>query len=247
MSKLSTSLDGKVALITGGGRGIGKAIALAFADHGANVIITARTDSQIEKASEEIRRSGQKCLAVKADISKKGEVTHLFEKSRKEFGRIDILVNNAGISKEQPFMDITLEDWDEALNINLMGVVHCTREVLPEMLERKQGKIINVASGAGQRGLQGNSAYSASKAAVIALSHSLAEEVGKSGINVNVICPGPIKTEMLAQSAVKDFILSNPDNLLMPDDVAGAALFLASDLSGGMNSQMLVIRTENRW
>ena len=247
MSKPSISLKNKVALITGGGRGIGKSIALAFAENGAQIVISARTDSQIQQVAKEVHKLGQKCLAIKADISKEDEVANLFEQARKEFGHIDILVNNAGISKEQPFMEISLEDWNQVLNINLQGVVLCTRAALPEMLNRKQGKIINIASAAGLRGLPGNTAYSASKAAVIALSHSLADEVGKSGVQVNVICPGPIKTEMLDRSAVKDFILNNPGDLLLPEDVAGAALFLASELSGGMNSQVLVVKTINRW
>jgi NAD(P)-dependent dehydrogenase (short-subunit alcohol dehydrogenase family) len=125
--------------------------------------------------------------------------------------------------------------------------VYCTRAVLPEMRARREGTIINIGSAAGLRGLPGSSAYSASKAAVIALTQSLGDEVGPDGIRVNVICPGPIKTEMLDQSAVKDFVIQNPNDLLKPDAVAGAALFLASSLSDGMNSQVLVVRTKSRW
>ncbi|MBW1961705.1 MAG: SDR family NAD(P)-dependent oxidoreductase [Deltaproteobacteria bacterium] len=247
MEEPPVSLKNRVALITGSGRGIGKSIALTFAKHGADVIISSRTDSQLQEVAEKARAYGSRCLTVVADISLDSDVKRLFEQSRKQFGKVDILVNNAGISKEQPFMELSMEDWDQIINVNLKAVVRCTRAVLPEMLRRKQGKIINIASAAGLRGLPGSAAYSASKAAVIALSHSLADEVALSGVQVNVICPGPIRTEMLNQSAVKDFILKNPADLLTPEDVAGAALFLASELSGGMNSQVLTVKAVNRW
>ncbi len=247
MLELNISLVGKTALITGGGKGIGKSISKTFAKQGANVVITSRTEADVQETAREIDSAGGKCLPVEADVSNQADVNRLVEASRNAFGKVDILVNNAGISKESPFMELSLSDWDEMLNINLMGVVYCTRAVLPEMRARREGAIINIASAAGLRGLPGSSAYSASKAAVIALTQSLGDEVGPDNIRVNVICPGPIKTEMLDQSAVKDFVIQNPNDLLEPDAVAGAALFLASSLSGGMNSQVLVVRTKSRW
>jgi NAD(P)-dependent dehydrogenase (short-subunit alcohol dehydrogenase family) len=247
MSALNISLVGKTALITGGGKGIGKSIALTFAEQGANVVIASRTGANVQEAAREIDSAGGKCLPVEADVSNQADVNRLVEASQSAFGNVDILVNNAGVSKESTFMELSLSDWEEMLNINLMGAVYCTRAVLPEMRERREGAIINIASAAGMRGLPGSSAYSASKAAVIALTQSLGDEVGPDNIRVNVICPGPIKTDMLDQSAVKDFVIQNPNELLEPDAVAGVALFLASSLSGGMNSQVLVVRTKNRW
>jgi len=241
------SLVGKTALITGGGKGIGKSIAQTFAKQGAQIVITARTETQLQEVARKIVSAGGRCLPVEGDVSKEEDVIRVVEASRKEFGKIDILINNAGVSIESSFMELSLSDWDHLLAVNLKGVLHCIRAVLPEMQKRKAGTIINIASAAGLRGLPGSAAYSASKAAVIALTQSLGDEVAVDGIRANVICPGPIKTGMLLQSAVRDFILKDKTDLLTTDDVAGTALFLASDLSGGMNSQVLVVRTKSRW
>jgi len=240
-------LQNKVALITGAGRGIGRAIALAFAAEGADLVLCARTGAQVQAVGEEVRGRGRRCLARAADVARAEDVERVVAEAVREFGRIDILVNNAGISRDKPFVDTSLDDWQETLAVNLYGVVHCLRAVLPGMLSRGSGSIINIASGAGQRGLPGNSAYSAAKAAVIALSRALADEVAPQGIRVNVISPGPIKTEMLAASPLQSFLLKGNVRMLPPDDVAGAALFLASDLSGGMSGQVLTIRNTNRW
>ena len=247
MSKDRPLLEGKIALITGGGRGIGKSIALAFAREGADIAITARTDAQIQKVAEEIRSLGRTCITVAADISKDNDVERCFQHALGEFGRVDILVNNAGIAIDGPFIEMKMDDWDRTLNVNLRGAVLCTMVALSDMLKRGEGTIINIASGAGLRGLPGNAAYSASKGGMIAMSQSVAEEVRESGVRINVICPGPIETEMLAQSKLRDFILKNKGNLLPPEDIAGAALYFASDLSGGMNSQVITVRNSNRW
>lgn len=240
-------LAGKVALVTGAGRGIGKAISLKFAEEGASLIVCARTASQLQEVADAIRTKGRPCLTAVADVAKEDEVNRLVHDGLDQFGQIDILVNNAGISNPKPFLETSNADWDEAVNVNLKGVVNCTRAVLPDMLRRGSGTVINIASAAGMRGLPGSPAYTASKAAVIGLSHALAEEVGEKGIRVNVICPGPVKTELLDSSPVKDFVLKNKAHLMQPDDVAGTALYLASDLSGGMNSQMICVRNSNRW
>ena len=240
-------LQEKVALITGAGRGIGKAIALAFAAEGADLVLCARTASQVQAVGDEVRRRGRRCLAGVADVSSAEDVERLVAEALREFGRIDVLVNNAGISRDKSFMETSRAAWDETLGVNLWGVVFFLQAVLPGMLARGSGSIINIASGAGQRGLPGNAAYSAAKAAVIALSHALADEVGTQGVRVNVISPGPIKTEMLAASPLQGFLLKGNVRMLPPEDVAGAALFLASDVSGGMSSQVLTIRNSNRW
>jgi NAD(P)-dependent dehydrogenase (short-subunit alcohol dehydrogenase family) len=240
-------LQGKTAVITGGGRGIGKVIALVYADHGAEVVVTSRTQAQVDSVAQEIQAKGGRCLPVTADISQEDDVARLFEQCRQAFQKVDILVNNAGITLEHPFMELSPTDFRNLFEVNVMGTVLCTRAVLPTMLERNSGRIINVASGAGLRGLAGNSAYSVSKAGVVGLTHSLADELQTTGIRVNVICPGPVDTEMLQQSGVKDYVLQAQSTILAPREIAGIALFLASEYSTGMSSQVLVGRLSNRW
>jgi 3-oxoacyl-[acyl-carrier protein] reductase len=240
-------LKDKVALITGASRGIGRALAIAFAAEGADLVLCARTILPVQEVSDEVRRRGRRCLAVATNVVHAEDVARMVEEGLREFGHIDVLVNNAGFSLDKPFVETSLAEWHDTLDVNLYGIVHCLQAVLPGMLARGSGNIINIASGAGQRGLPGNTAYSAAKAAVIALSHSMADEVGMKGVRVNVISPGPIQTEMLAASPLQGFLLKGGAKPLPPEDVAGAAVFLASDLSGGMNGQVLSVRTSNRW
>lgn len=247
MQKDRKLLEGKIALITGGGRGIGKSVALAFAVEGADIVITARTDEQLKAVADEIKSLGRTCVTVAADISDDNNVERVFKHTFDNFGRVDILVNNAGIAIDGPFSEMKMEDWDQTLNVNLRGAALCAKIALCDMLKRGEGVIINIASGAGLRGLPGNAAYSASKGGLIAMSQAVADEVGVSGVRVNVICPGPIETEMLMQSKLRDFLLKNKESLLPPEDIAGAALCLASDLSGGLNSQVITVRNSNRW
>jgi len=240
-------LKDKVALITGAGRGIGKAISLRFAEEGASLILCARTAAPLQEVTDAIRHMGRSCLGSVVDVAKEEAVTRLVNDGLAKFGRIDILVNNAGISNPKPFLETSNADWDEAINVNLKGIVFCTRAVLPGMLERGFGRVINIASAAGLRGLPGSPAYTASKFAVVGLTQALADEVVDKGIRVNVICPGPVRTELFDSSPVKDFLLKNPAALLTMDDVTGVALYLASDLSGGMNSQTICVRRSSRW
>jgi NAD(P)-dependent dehydrogenase (short-subunit alcohol dehydrogenase family) len=240
-------LKDKVALITGAGRGIGKAISLRFSEEGASLILCARTASPLQEVTDAIQHKGTPCLAAVVDVSMEENVTHLVKDGLAKFGRIDIVVNNAGISNPKPFLETSNADWDEAINVNLKGLVFCTRAVLPGMLERGAGRVINIASAAGLRGLPGSPAYTASKFAVVGLTQALADEVVDKGIRVNVICPGPVRTELFDNSPVKDFLLKNPAALLTMEDVTGAALYLASDLSGGMNSQTICVRRSSRW
>jgi len=240
-------LEGKVAMVTGAGRGIGRAISLRFAAEGASLILCARTAPKLQEVAEAVRASGRPCLSAVCDVTKEEEVAALVKRGVEQFGRIDILVNNAGISNPKPFLETTDADWDEALRVNLMGIVYCTRAVLPGMLQRRAGSVVNIASAAGLRGLPGSPAYTASKAAVIGLTHAIGEELGERGVRLNVVCPGPIKTELLDSSAVKDFVLKNKAHLLPPEDAAGTVLYLASSLSGGLNSQVICLRNSNRW
>jgi NAD(P)-dependent dehydrogenase (short-subunit alcohol dehydrogenase family) len=240
-------LKGKVALVTGAGKGIGKAISLRFAEEGAKLILCSRTKLQIEAVADAIRAVGGDCHPIVASVENEAEVSQMVEDGLARFERIDILVNNAGISNPKPFLATTLADWDEAWKINLKGTVLCTRAVLPQMLSRKAGKVINIASAAGLRGLPGSPAYTASKFAVVGLTQALGDEVAEKGVCVNVICPGPVRTELFDSSPVKDFLLKNPVALQQMPDVTGAALYLASDFAGGLNSQTICVRRSSRW
>lgn len=236
-------LKNKIAVITGGGRGIGRSIAMHFAREGADVSLIARTKRQINQVASEIQNLGCNSLAVTADISNEREISVAFEQIHQHFGRIDILVNNAGVEFKNPFSEMSMDDWDQTMNINARGTVLCTKAVLPGMIKRKDGSIINIASGAGLRGLPGSAAYGASKAAIIALSFALADEIRDQGIRVNVICPGLIKTDMVDDVT----ILRKGSNVLFPDDVAGTAVFVASNLSGKITGQVFSVRNSNRW
>ncbi len=240
-------LKNKCALVTGSGTGIGRAIALRFAKEGATVVLTGRKHAPIEEAAHQIRASGGKAFAFACDLSDETQVHTLCRQAAEAAGNIDILVNNAGISKEMPFIEMPLSLWDEMVKCNLYSAVLMTKAVLPHMIRQKSGVVINISSGAGLRGLPGSTAYSASKAALIAFGQALGDEVRPHGLRVNTICPGPVDTEMLKQSAVRDYLLKSGVKLFDPDEIASAALFLATDMSGKMNSQVLVMRDGNRW
>ena len=240
-------LSGKTAVITGASRGIGKGVALRFAAEGANIVLAARTKKALETLEEELSTSGAKVLSVAGDITDLNDLENLRNTAVKRFGTVDILVNNAGVSVEKPFLELTPEEWEYIHKVNLTGTMLCTRTFLPVMLKRGSGAIVNVASAAGLRGLPGSTAYSSSKAAVIGFTHALADEFKKSGVRINAICTGPVRTEMFEQSAVKDFILASGGDLFEVEEAASAILFLASDQSSKMNSQVLTLRGYNRW
>jgi 3-oxoacyl-[acyl-carrier protein] reductase len=239
-------LKDKTAIITGGGRGIGRAIALTFAQAGADVVVVSRTRSELEAVASEVGEIGRRTLVVVADISDPAAVSRMVADTLREFGQIDILVNNAAIHEPKPVAETSLEDWNRTIKINLTGVFLCSQAVLEHMIGRRDGKIINISSGAGLRGFPGNAAYSASKGGVIAFTQALAGEVRELGIKVNVICPGPINTQMHAARPREGFFAKLP-GFLEPEEVAGAALFLASDYSGRMNAQIIQVRNSDRW
>jgi NAD(P)-dependent dehydrogenase (short-subunit alcohol dehydrogenase family) len=247
-------LDGKVALITGGGRGIGRAIALKFAAQHARVVVSARTAAQMEKVVQEISASGSgEALALVCDVAKRESVDQMFADLREHFGaEVNILVNNAGVAESATLANTTDELWHRHLAINLTGTFYCMHNALPAMLSSGWGRIINIASIAGKTGAPYVAAYSASKHGVLGLTRSVALEVGASGVTVNAICPGYVDTEMVsrgieritaktgrsADEALATLKKMNPQNrLVTPEEVASLAILLASEEGRGINGQ----------
>ncbi len=238
-------LKGKTAIITGSGRGIGRAIALAMAAQGANIVVN---DVNMESAGAvvaEIAAMGRQAIAVKADVTAEDQVKAMVEMCINHFGKLDILVNNAGIIQTAPVTEIDGKDWDRVMEVNLKGVFLCCKAALAPMKAQHGGKIINIASVAGKRGggLLGNSCYSASKGGVIAFTKSLARESGPFGINVNAITPAFTDTEMTRSIAPekKEFIIKMLPlgRVGQPADIAGAVCFLASDMSDYMTGEIM--------
>ena len=240
-------LKDKVAIITGGGRGIGKAISIAYAAEGASVVIAARSAAQLEEVSKEITTQGGEALAVPTDLRIREEVETLVQKTVDQFGRIDILVNNAGINPRGLFLDSTDEEWEQGWQINVMGVVYCCRAALPVMQQQGSGNIINVGSGMGQVGRSNLSVYCASKAALHGLTQSIAEEVWEDGIIANVLIPGPVKTELSKPAwESSGTFRAQSDPWKEPEQVVASALFLATQSPAtGMTGQILSIMRRN--
>lgn len=211
------SLKGKNALVTGAGKGIGKAIAIALAAEGANVIVLARTTADVERLAEEIKGHNVNCLAVTADVGNIQSVNDAVEKALAQFGSIDILINNAGKGKFGKFLDLTPDEFQDIIQVNLMGTYYATRAVLPGMIAQQSGDIVNIASTAGLRGAAATSAYSASKFAVLGLTESLMQEVRKHNIRVTALTPSTVATDMAIDLNLTD---GNPDKVMQPEDVA---------------------------
>lgn len=211
------SLKGKVALVTGAGKGIGKAIVLALATEGAHVGLIARTEKDIKAVADEARSFGVEVAYSTADVSNREEVERAVEKIQSELGPIDILINNAGTGTFGKFLELEPEVWEQQVRINLFGVYYTTRAVLPGMIERQTGDIVNISSTAGKTGAATTSAYSASKFAVFGLSESLMQEVRKHNIRVMALAPSTVVTD-LAYSA--DLIKGDPERVMHPEDFA---------------------------
>lgn len=234
----------KVAIVTGAGQGIGRTIALSLAKEGAKVVVADLSDKRFEVVGE-IKALGSEGLAVRCDVSDKEEVKGVVRETLEKFGRVDILVNNAGIYPFKTFSEMTEQEWDKVLNINLKGTFYFIKAVLPKMIEQKKGKIINISSIAGAVvGFSGLAHYSASKAAIAGLTKSLALEVAKHGININAIAPGPVETpgteatgEELYEQTRKAIPIGRWGR---PEDVADLVLFLAGDKSDFITGQCII-------
>jgi NAD(P)-dependent dehydrogenase (short-subunit alcohol dehydrogenase family) len=229
-------LKDRLAIVTGAGRGLGKAIAEKFSEEGASVALWDIDLDSAEDVADALDPSGKKALAMKADITNEGEIDNALSEVLRKFSRIDILVNNAGISRHKPVEEMTLEIFEEVIKVNLTGTFICCRAVTPAMKKQGRGKIVNIASLGGRTGRPGVGVnYAASKAGVIGLTQTLARELGTSGIYVNAIAPGPILTEQTKQYSAEVFASWNVGRAVekdgFPEDVADAALFLASDRS----------------
>ena len=221
---MDRALIGQVAIVTGAGRGIGRAIAERFAAEGAGVVLAARTVSDIERVARALDRADAHALAVPTDVTDDAAVQRLVERAVETFGRIDILVTAAGVASFGTVAESTTRDWDAMLAVNLRAVMTCCRAVLPPMLARRCGTIINVASIAAGRPIPGAAAYTATKAGVIGWSRVLAEELRAGGVRVGVLVPGAVDTPLW------DTIPGGPDRtrMLRPEDVARAAVLMAS-------------------
>ncbi|MEK4759549.1 3-ketoacyl-ACP reductase [Viridibacillus sp. FSL E2-0187] len=211
------AIAGKVALITGAGRGIGRATAVAFAKEGIHIGLVGRTLENLQQVEEELKQYNVKVAIATANVADLASITLAVESIRGELGAIDILVNNAGISKFGNFMDLAPEEWTNIIDVNVKGVYYTTRAVLPEMIERNTGDIINISSTAGQKGAPITSAYSASKAAVIGLSESLMLEVRKKNIRVTTLTPSTVATDMAVELNLTD---GNPEKVMQAEDLA---------------------------
>lgn len=240
-------LKSKTAIITGATRGLGKAIAFVFAREGATVAILGRKQEAIDQTVSEIQAAGYSAHGYKLDVANQAEIDQVLPQIHSDFGKIDILVNNAGIAKELPLMEMPLKVWYDHIDTNLNSTARMIKAILPIMTSQKSGNIVNIASAAGLRGRPNNSAYSASKAGIINLSQAIGDEVRHYGIRVNAVCPGPIDTEMFQNCADRDFILAAGSDIFTPETIANAVLFCASDMSAGMNSQIITMRGFNRW
>ena len=211
------SLKGKNALITGAGKGIGRALAIALAAEGVNLGLVARTEADLKSLAEELAHTGVNIAIATVDVSSIDDVNNAVAKIKSGLGVIDILINNAGTSTFGSFLELEPARWEEIVKVNLFGVYYVTRAVLPEMMERKTGDIINISSTAGQRGAAVTSAYSASKFGLIGLSESLMQEVRKHNIRVSTLTPSTIATDMAKDLNLTD---GNPDKVMQPEDFA---------------------------
>ncbi len=253
----SGPLDGRGAVVTGGGRGIGAAVARALAEAGAQVVVAARTAGEVEKVAAALRERGGRAHAVACDVTDEPSVKRLGEAARYHLGAVDILVNNAGASASAPLSKITLEEWNRMLLVNATAAFLVTRELVPAMVERRWGRVVNVASVAGLEGAKYIAHYSAAKHAVVGFTRSIAIELASAGVTANAVCPGYVDTQMtdrtlaivesraglshdMALAAV--LATTGQDRLITPEEVAASVLALCMEDAGGVTGQAILLR-----
>lgn len=249
-------LKGQIAIVTGGGRGIGRAVALALAREGADIVIAELDQAGAKRTAEEVGALGRRSLATTTDVTSGADLRAMVDRAKAEFGRIDILINNAGIYRAAATLDVTEDHWDAIMNINAKAVFFATQAVLPTMMAQKSGAIVNLASMAGKIGSTTNLPYNASKAAVVSMTKSLALAHAGDGIRVNCVCPGFVETDMwtvvsrdqgkLLGMTPEEFtrrrVASVPlGRMEKPEDVAHVVAFLAGPRSGYMTGQALSV------
>jgi 3-oxoacyl-[acyl-carrier protein] reductase len=241
---VTLDLTGKVALVTGASRGIGRAVARALAGAGAQVVVTSRSDAA-QAVADEIVQAGGQALAVAADVVDAAAIAGTVDRVLETYGRLDVLVNNAGIARDQLLLRMKRDDWDAVVATNLTGTFICTQAVLKTMVRQRAGRIISISSVVGQSGNPGQTNYAATKAGIIGFSKALAREVASRNITVNVVAPGLIDTDMtreISSDAQATWTSTIPlGRLGTPEDVAAAVCFLASDAAGYITGQVLAV------
>jgi 3-oxoacyl-[acyl-carrier protein] reductase len=236
-------MNNRVALVTGASRGIGKACAIALSEAGARVVLAARSVDRLEETAAEIRAAGREAFVVELDIATDASIREAFAKVSKEFAPVEVLVNNAGITRDGLAVRMKRDDWDTVITTNLTGTFLCIQQALQPMLRARWGRIINISSVVGEMGNAGQANYAASKAGLIGLTKSLAQEMGSRNITVNAIAPGFVETDMTGtlSAEVKEKLLANAaiKRMGQPADVAAAVRFLASDEAAYITGHVL--------
>lgn len=253
---MTHGLNGRSAVVTGGGRGIGEAVARRLAAAGVAVLLAARTRAQVDAVADSIRAAGGRAWPATCDVADETSVHDLADAAREHLGAVDILVNNAGLSASSPLHRTTLEEWNRLIAVNATGAFLCTRALLPAMLERGWGRVVNVASVAGLHGARYIAAYTASKHALVGLTRATAAEVAGRGVTVNAVCPGYVDTSMTddsvariaartgrseAEARTAILALSPAGRLLTPEEVADAVLYLCGEQAANVHGHALVI------
>lgn len=242
-----TLLEGRCAIVTGAGQGIGRALARGLAEQGANVVVAELNGPNGEKVAQDIKAAGGRAVAIRTDVSNEASVNAMADQTLKAFQRVDILVNNAAIFPASSVAELNLNEWEEVLRTNLWGTLYCCRAVMPVMKKQKSGRIINFASGRALQGSKHGAHYAASKGGIISFTRSLALELAPHGITVNSICPGAIDTpqpKAHVKSEEEFYAKANKiplGRVGQPEDLVGPVLFLASDWSSYVTGQMILV------